>query len=74
MAACRFQLASPTACRQQIAQCFSQQQGVLQVLEAEMGGAEAGDTDAALAFLASVIKDHGAVEASNSLLRWFLQL
>eukprot|EP00891_Asterochloris_glomerata_P005922 jgi/Astpho2/5922/fgenesh1_pg.00080_%23_120_t len=39
------------------------------VLEAEMGGAEAGDMDAALAFLASVIKDHGAVEASNSMLR-----
>ena len=61
--------ASPAACRQQIAQCFSRQQGLLQVLEAEMGGAGAGETHAALAFMASVIKDHGAVEASNSLLR-----
>ena len=36
-------------------------------LRAELDGG--GETDAAMAFLATAIKDHGAVPASNMLLR-----
>ena len=36
-------------------------------LRAELDGG--GETDAAMAFLATAIKDHGAVPASNSLFR-----
>ena len=39
-------------------------------LRAELDGG--GETDAAMAFLATAIKDHGAVPASNSLFRWGL--
>lgn len=37
-------------------------------LRAELDGG--GETDAAMAFLATAIKDHGAVPASNVLFRW----
>ena len=54
-------------CRLTLAKCLQMPEGMA-VLRAELDGG--GETDAAMAFLATAIKDHGAVPASNSLFRW----
>lgn len=53
-------------CRLTLAKCLQMPEGMA-VLRAELDGG--GETDAAMAFLATAIKDHGAVPASNSLFR-----
>ena len=53
-------------CRLTLAKCLQTPEGMA-VLRAELDGG--GETDAAMAFLATAIKDHGAVPASNSLFR-----
>lgn len=53
-------------CRLALAKCLQMPEGMA-VLRAELDGG--GETDAAMAFLATAIKDHGAVPASNSLFR-----
>lgn len=54
-------------CRLTLAKCLQSPEGMT-ALRAELDGG--GETDAAMAFLATAIKDHGAVPASNSLFRW----
>ena len=54
------------ACRMTLAKCLQKPEGMT-ALRAEL--AAGGETDAAMAFLATAIKDHGAVPASNSLYR-----
>ena len=49
-----------------LAKCLQRPEGMA-ALRAEL--AAGGETDAAMAFLATAIKDHGAVPASNSLYR-----
>ena len=49
-----------------LAKCLQKPEGMA-ALHAEL--AAGGETDAAMAFLATAIKDHGAVPASNSLYR-----
>lgn len=56
-------------CRLALANCLQSPEGMA-ALRAELDGG--GETDAAMAFLATAIKDHGAVPASNSLFRWGL--
>lgn len=56
-------------CRLTLAKCLQSPEGMA-ALRAELDGG--GETDAAMAFLATAIKDHGAVPASNSLFRWGL--
>ena len=53
-------------CRLTLAKCLQSPEGMT-ALRAELDGG--GETDAAMAFLATAIKDHGAVAASNSLFR-----
>ena len=53
-------------CRMTLAKCLQKPEGMA-ALRAEL--AAGGETDAAMAFLATAIKDHGAVPASNTLYR-----
>lgn len=53
-------------CRLALAKCLQRPEGMA-ALRAELDGG--GETDAAMAFLATAIKDHGAVPASNMLFR-----
>ncbi|KAL0028549.1 hypothetical protein WJX79_000906 [Trebouxia sp. C0005] len=54
-----------------LAKCLQRPEGMA-ALRAELDGG--GETDAAMAFLATAIKDHGAVPASNMLFRRALEL